>query len=417
MNIRGYTFSDFLKFILLIFKKKVEPIRNSLSVTPSNELLYFLSLLLWLAFFWLGSTVNFQGINVGIFYKVLCIAVVVPLLFSLNFQYPGTIFLLIIGIPIALFVAFCSNDFSTLLLLVLFAISGRQFELKKIIRFIFTLSLVMFVFTIALSVLGIFTDLVYFQSGRNRHSLGYTYPIASAIFFSLVCMLGYLQAENFNLSHVLLCFLVATVLFILTDTKFFYLATLLALLLFYLGNPYKYDGKFFVLLSKSAILIMPLFFIAAICLYSAYVPSNHIFGFLDSVLNGRLVLGHNAIVKYGFQPFGQEIEWVTYSTENWWLYGYDYVDSSFIKYTLMYGYVPMIIYALLCSRYAYINFKKKSDSYSSHLFLLIGLMALVNPQLIYIAYNPTLLMVLATEVKSPYFINPLINKIKAKFDK
>jgi hypothetical protein len=118
-----------------------------------------------------------------------------------------------------------------------------------------------------------------------------------------------------------------------------------------------------------------------------FTPNNSIMQAINTLVNRRWQLQKNAIDTYGITLFGNNIQW-----EQSWAWGteYLYVDSAFLKYTLMNGLGFMFIFVIYL-----IKIMKKlcdiNNKYYLSVFILIVIYGIFNPQLLYLEYNPFLL--------------------------
>ena len=130
---------------------------------------------------------------------------------------------------------------------------------------------------------------------------------------------------------------------------------------------------------------MPIILSTGIILLSLTYNNNiEILNKINTILSGRLSLGHKGIVDYGFTFLARRIVFSGGDT----LKGieYNYVDSSYLQLLLNFGiifYVLLILYILYFA--SLINQKK--DIYMLLVFVIFISHSTFDPQLINMAFN------------------------------
>ena len=109
---------------------------------------------------------------------------------------------------------------------------------------------------------------------------------------------------------------------------------------------------------------------------------------LNKIISGRLTLGYNAFETYGIRLLGQPIQWVGGAREYIKDSGkYNYVDSSYIQILINYG---IIIFVLICLLFVALGWKaaKTNDIYLMLILVTIAMHSALDPQLLWMAFNP-----------------------------
>lgn len=229
----------------------------------------------------------------------------------------------------------------------IFACSAGDVKFEKILKYTLILQGVVMAVTIAASQIGIIEDVMWYDSGRIRHSLGYQYcgyPAHLLLFMTLgwLCL-----RKKIYLMDAAILLGMNYAMYVVTDARTdFYLVVLSVIggLVWVKDYSVKILCNTRDFLTKYGFALLAVFSVAAHVFYN---PSNATFQKINQILNGRLELGYNAVRQYGFSLLGTKIRW----------YGqgslradptrtYNYVDCSFLKEGLSYGIIFLVILAL-----------------------------------------------------------------------
>ncbi len=229
---------------------------------------------------------------------------------------------------------------------VLFIGCSRDIDYTKILKCTLAVQGILFILTAGASMLGVIEDVIWYEGSRVRHSLGYSYcgyPAHLIFFLTLVVL--YLRKKARVLDAV--CLLALNyVIYMATDSRTDFYLAVLGILGFFLWTG-SFRAKWFETLRC---LTVEYGFAAAavfsIAMHIFYDADTAWMQRLNQVLNGRLQLGYDAIQEYGFSIFGRPIRWFGQGS----LLSdptriYNYVDSSFLKETLSYGILFLILLA------------------------------------------------------------------------
>lgn len=271
-----------------------------------------------------------------------------------------------------------------------FILGAKNIELQKIIKVAIVIHICCMLTIIAGSIHGIIEDRIYIQRGdRSRSSLGYQYTTDSSnYFFHIILMYIYSKREKISWGSLGILALCNLLLYRLTDTRSAYLIGSMVLIIAALWKQFHVLRKNNILYKIAVIGCVPLLSITIMYL-SFYYNKNLVWmEQLNNKINGRLELGYNAFKEYGIHLFGRPIEWVGGSS----LYTggmdqYNYVDSSYVQIILNFG---ILFFVLICIGFMILGWKvaKKNDVYFSLILIAIALHSILDPQLIWMAYNP-----------------------------
>lgn len=267
----------------------------------------------------------------------------------------------------------------------IYIVVGKDFDYKKIITAAFfgiTFSVTMI---LVLCYLGIIEDHIFSLNSRNRHALGFNWTNNfSNLLMYIVFYLIYIKKARFGIKEMLILIPLNIFGFVMTDTKssFFYTTlSIISVLILNLSAKYRKFTTAYNILLLSA----PIIFSSMVILLSFFYNPNILFmSRLNSILSGRLGLGHKAILNYGLSLFPKHIIFIGGEPSDLSLY--NFVDSSFLYILINFG---AIFYFLIISLLEYfaINIITKKDIYLSLIFLVIVFHSVFDHELLDLAFN------------------------------
>lgn len=277
----------------------------------------------------------------------------------------------------------------------LFIIAARNLNVEKLIKAAFYIQILLTICMAGLSYFGVITDWTYNLEGRNRHSLGYLYPsYISSIFFYVTLAYLFMRRKKVRFLEVVFIGFINVIIFHLTDSKTSFAIVFLAVIVLWAMKFYKkrLENRF---ISK-LIYVYSIPFIAAISILACYLynEGNRILVLINSFINNRLIMGHNALLEYGLSLFGKKIMWTGYGGLGYLSSSlqdeYNYVDCSYVKILLDYGvifFVIMIFGYMLVAKRAI----EKNDRYMCMCILFMCIYSMIEPRIIEFGFNPFVL--------------------------
>lgn len=304
--------------------------------------------------------------------------------------------------------------FSGIFLAIAFIVKGHGDGWLSLVMFVFLLASASINFNYILSTFLGFSGLVmmgsFFLSSRGvnilrnfisvrvgngaiRYSLGFnwvTNPAQLAFFF--VAAYVVLRNKKTTYWEMLLFELVSGYIYFYTDTinPFLLTTVLLAYMAFERFRAFK--PLFLRVQFFKSVLSYPFALAAAVMFMGAMLPQGRVFQLLNRVFNRRFWLSYNGLVEYGIHPFGQRIVFRNQSEQGGFLAGYNYVDSSYIQYTLLYGifFMLLIIVALsLVTR----NVVSENNELLAVVLAILAIHAMFDPQLLWLWYSPFAMLI------------------------
>ena len=282
----------------------------------------------------------------------------------------------------------------TMLLYFIILLAAVQVESKKIIKLTVLIQGIALAVVIGLSQIGVLEDYIFGkETGRLRHGLGFSWTTTGAIlYFYFLLGFVFLKKEKFNFIQAFILEIINIVLFVLTNSRMSFALSSLFLLYFALkGTRHKNSEDTKHLKREKIWLLAPILFcLLAILSAKYYTPANPFLKGINKIVSNRLQLGYDAIQRYGFTLFGQQIKWVGFDINKPSLneiHLYNYVDSSYLQIALEYGLLFIIVVVGIYT-YGIYESIKDHDSYLLAIYLIILFFSLVEPRLMNLAFNP-----------------------------
>ena len=380
-----------------------------------SKILFYIPYIMWLCVFILHQSYYKDLINIDVIFQSIRILTYISLLLKLLFDNEYYIKSIFIFIFIILICFICRNTENYFLFdTILFIYSARNINIKSLIKVTLIVQVSLMVLIIMSSLLGVIpNDLIYSNSRKVRHGLGFRYTtFSSNFYFNIVLMFLYSkQGKEINNISRLIILGINYFIYVLTDTKSVFILVCIGVIIEYIINfsdkPIK-NSIYNKLAFKYSFLICA---IISIFITINYNSSSVIYSKIDNILSNRLRLGYNAYQEYGISILGRKIIWSTSPgvDDLWGRSLYNYVDSAYVQILLNYGIILLLFICcgyIIIGKYAIANNQKNICL----VLLLLALHSITDPQLIDLRYNTFLFMF-------SMFCNPfLVNSIKYNFN-
>jgi len=220
-------------------------------------------------------------------------------------------------------------------------------------------------------------------SDLMRYDLGYYHPNTVSgivLFFSFMLICYWKRCSLFTFC---LCMIANYWVYQYTGSRTSFLVFVICLpIMFWFTHKRRIQKIWKVLLIVSPLILSML----AVLISIFYDPTVEWMYELDTLLSSRLRLGQTAFEEYGFLAFGQKIDWVNTSWEN-----YNYVDSSYMRLLLDNGYLVFIVVIIVCIFTMYTLLKQEKREYAIA-FLAVMVYAMIEPTIFSIENQPFYLL-------------------------
>lgn len=358
-----------------------------------SELLFFLAYVLWLVMAVLKLTYLKELISYKTLYSYVEKAVLGLLLLKLvdedRFDFREVIGIAVLGMLYG--VAIQSNA-EALVLPLCFIWGARNISYQKIFKVtIFVQTTIMFL-SVTASLVGMIPNEVWDVETRARYSLGYTFcTYGSHISFFITLMyMGIRKKINILETFGLLGW--NFVWFQLTNTRIDLFLCVPAILCCFILGKLKFDLKRNRICCCFLVGAAPLFSLGAIGIHWFYDYTNPFWNRMNEILNGRLAYGYKALHEYGIPLLGQAIKWVGRGgiKKNPGLV-YNYVDCSFVKYSVHYGAIFLSLLILGCI-FVGMYVIKENNIGLAIAFLFWLLYGMIDAELFELSFQPFMLL-------------------------
>ncbi|UXC67250.1 polymerase [Limosilactobacillus oris] len=314
--------------------------------------------------------------------------------------------LLILGV-----IVWRTAHYPDLLVIAPFIIGAKGVNFRDIIWWYFYLTLFLVMMVMVFSLVKIIPNLIYYSKLRpTRYSLGMLYPsVIAAHYFYLALAYCYLRFGKLNVIDYLLIVSGDVVCMLLTNTKLDFLATLIIIPVMIIAQRAFLGGRWASIIAAFWWMATPVSAAIMIFLSYFYNPSNHLLNRIDSLLSGRLALGHLAFEKYNVNLLGRTIVEHSFAGIKGLKFAngsigspsnYFYIDSSYIRMILLWGFLAFII-VIACLTFIAIRSTVRKTFVLSAVIMVSSLSFMFEPHIIQIIYNPFLLALLSNS----YFSN------------
>ncbi|HFI0811053.1 TPA: hypothetical protein ACGO1E_001783 [Streptococcus suis] len=272
----------------------------------------------------------------------------------------------------------------------LFIFCLRNKDFYSIARNSFFLSLVTLIFIIVSSKIGIIQDFVFMNNGRERHFLGFTYALyPSTIMANITVLYAIIAQRKSKIINIFILLVMNYWIYSQTDSRFTFAASVLVIFIIII---LKYYPNFF---EKIKILLFPLIFSFIIAFgISFYLSKNYDStsnwqNSLNNLFSGRLILGHRSLSKYGYNWFGQVVNWTGNAIDSVGRRStgtYDYVDSMYLQILQRYGVffttAVLSILSITCAK-----LYKKKEYLLLFMMIITAFHGIIDDLNLYIFYN------------------------------
>ena len=243
----------------------------------------------------------------------------------------------------------CGTDwYNSVFSIALMVVAARNIDFVDICDALYKVTLISIICVIISYYLGITYHEPFDPEGRIRYQIGFNhYSVAPFKFLGVVFPGIYAQhykrKNGASWMFIILCFIISTYIYIMTDTRWTHLISLLYLMMYVIV--YKLNLQFLKCIPKIVyISSMSVATVILVMLSKFYDSSSKIWNFIDKKLtNTRVANVQVAIKEYGISFWGRNIIYRTSNNEK----GYFYIDSGYMQLLFQFGLVCLIAFAFV----------------------------------------------------------------------
>lgn len=367
------------------------------------ETLSLFSLILFLLISLLSTTFYASYIsgaiyNVAILTSVLFL--IVKELINNKFNFQNAISFLGVIIVYAL-VGSVTGFLSTLAISVIFIFSLRDISFKYVAKTAFYISSFTLIFVVLSSQIGLISNYIEFSGGRIRHYLGFRYSLfPSTVMLNIVASSFFLTQDKVSYKRLFFLLLSTIWIFYQTDSRLTFISSLLLLGINLIVKRYP------LILKSSALLLKTFKLTYIVNAYLSYLMAKMYLSFSSSFLNelskninqflgGRIYYANRSLNIYGYNLFGQKINWVGNGLDingQKGLSEYLYVDNLYIQILQRYGLFVLVILLLIFTLTLHYLLKQKQYVLSL-ILIILSFHAMIDDLIINLHYNIFLILI------------------------
>lgn len=348
-----------------------------------------------LFFFVVISILNSSVLPIGkIYYAYNLLCIVACLFIFFKGKRAKRIRRLSVVILIAFTISAIATKNLTMLVFALFIITAEK-DFRRIVRSVFTGTLLGLLFVVTLAVVGIIPDYTYAHLGKIVHSYGFYYysSIPYYILFTSLMHL-YLKGKRVKLLEILAIYIIQYISYKLFTVRLtFYVGmVIIALTILFIKLDFLNLNR--KIIKGISAILFPLATVISCGACINYQQGNPVWYAINSLFSNRISQGHYAFNNYSVKLLGQHIEMQGRASLALGLYSgnYFYIDSGYVYSVLVYGVlftvILMLVYSILIVKICQINNKQL------YVWLLAVLIfSVMNNALININMNPLLLCI------------------------
>lgn len=327
------------------------------------------------------------------------------LVFTLRFVYDVVRERKLPMMTVALIVLACAVIISTnnmkLGFIVLVLAAVRRVSLDKLVKATFYAVSVSYALLTLSALIGVLPNWVFYRYEIKRYALGFVYATDTfSVFFVIVLMYFYIYRYRARILTVIELFVLALILYRLTDGRLGFILTVTALAAILVTKVlHKFPSLKKVLTNKKLIKIIKtvcmtlpalflVFMIVISCLYGLGDPLAQK---LNDMLSDRLKYNMNALENYAVTPFGTHVDWISWGGRGYTHefdsdFVYNYVDSSYIRNIFDLGVIATVI--VIIGYTFLVRDLFKSEKYLlAFIIVLVLVWSVVEPYMLHIGRN------------------------------
>lgn len=253
------------------------------------------------------------------------------------------LFVIFVSAVLMLLIAHKTTD-KTLLFILIVTLAGYHQDYKKILKMSFWVYFVLFLLTLILGFAGVIPDYVSDLLTRERNFFGFTWATIPQTYIFFITMLYVcVREEKVTYGELIILALIGFIFFRYTDARFVYLIDLLFLMIVFLLKLFRIRSIRNGALQKIILCLPVVIGVLTIATYYMYDADSAFWQEINRILTSRMSLGSGVLSQYGISFLGQHIVLKGHNVNSITLDNslYNYVDSSYLQITLLYGVAGM----------------------------------------------------------------------------
>ncbi len=303
---------------------------------------------------------------------------------------PRAIYWIAIGGLLFLVAGITANN-NTLVCTFLFIAGSYDLDFDEILLFCRNLLLVCILVTITLAIIGVIPNWHYVMSGRERETLGFFYPShLSSCFFYLSIMTLYLKKDQFRFFYLVIWEILNVVVYVVSDSRAAFYVLNIIYIVFFVTKWFGKTDLYAKIVKVFSCLAFPVCAGTSLIACAVYDETG-VLARINTLLSGRIRLGHSGLLQYGIHLLGQDITWIGNGglgyTKDVLEGTYNYVDCSYLKIMFDYG-VLVLLFVLVGLTLSVYQAAKNGNIYFCLAMSMIAIYSMIEPRLLEIGFSP-----------------------------
>ena len=368
-----------------------------------GETLSLFALALFLFVSLLNTTFYAKYVSGVVYYFIIITSIIFLVtkeIISNKFNFQNTVSLFGILVVYVL-VGSVAGFLSTLAISSLFIFGLRNVPFRYVARVSLYISLFILIVVILSSKIGYIPNYVEFSLGRVRHFLGFRYSLfPSTVMLNIVAITLFLTQDKISYKRLFFLFVLTIWIFHQTDSRLTFIGSLLLLSINLMMKWYPsfLQSSHFILKGFRFTYLINAYFsylLAKMYLNFASTHLNDLSQKLNTFLGGRIYYANRSLSIYGYNLFGQKINWIGNGLDingQRGLSEYLYVDNLYIQILQRYGLFVLCILLLILTLTLHTLLKRK-EYVLSLILIVLSFHAMIDDLILNLHYNIFLILI------------------------
>lgn len=302
------------------------------------------------------------------------------------------------------FLIFAITKERRFLLLVLFMLAHKEYDIKKMIKINMMVIIVAIMSTLLFTGLGVYPNWIVARSATEvRYCLGYAYAtFLPAEYLAVVISVCFIYREKLPYKIILLMQGINMIFYYYTDSRTSFALT--TILLSYIavrkvGKSMELPMALVCIVKKTSHWVPIILLVLSLTLPTAYSDGNVVALNLDKALSGRLHYSSMALDTYEINYFGTTIDWVGNGGSDFIeeIKGeYNYVDNGYLRNLFDAGIVLTLIFLIA---FSLILYKSRNDLDVVVVISIVLIWLFIEPHMLKIEMNILLMMMIPPVIR------------------
>lgn len=370
-------------------------IKHSFLNIKSYEFLYLVSFVIWLSVSLLRRTMFLEYIPDDSFIAIRLVCICFLLLTEAMHKSIKVKTLVAYFILLLCAILLINASFSSMVDTLFFVLAARNVSLRPILKTAYAIFGIILVVVVFSASMGFINNYIAMSDGGVKYYLGFRYSLyPSVMVFMIAALHLYLRGERAKWFDYVYVIMLQVICFAFTGGRLSFGLGIAMVVVIGLVSYFQID-----VCAKGvgtiAALSFVICFIVSFILVIAYNPENDALLSLDTLLDGRLRLGSDAIHSYGIGLFSQDVLFVGNTLTAEGILDqpaqYNYVDALFVQMSIKCGLLYTLFVLYVITKTAFIV-KSKKDNIMLLIIVFLALRSLIDDLAMNLYFDPFILI-------------------------